>query len=347
VHVLRARVNEHTVGHLRSTIIGDTISRILEFVGHDVLRVNHVGDWGTQFGMLIRHLKDTHPNFLADPPKIADLQEFYKASKARFDKEPDFKAQAHQEVVKLQGGDPDNLKAWQMFCDVSRADFQKLYSRLDIQLTEKGESFYNPFMPPLVEELTASGLVRESDGAMCFFIPDKPVPLMMRKSDGGFTYDTTDMAAIRYRLQTESADWLVRPRGPLRGSRLQDEAAVVVVSGHLVSRVICEAAVVVVSGHLVSRVILICYVFILVCWLFSSRRSMSRIPDKHRTLTWCLLPRACVGMCLIGRHRRCRTEIEWSICLDCVSHHAYASFQLGRRVETQNQSRGIRSGSWL
>lgn len=200
---------EMHVGHLRSTIIGDTLCRVLEFVGHDVKRINHVGDWGTQFGMLIAHLKDKHADFLDNPPNIGDLQAFYKESKKRFDEDADFKARAHQEVVKLQSGDAENLKAWQFFCKTSRDEFQKIYDRLDVVLEEKGESFYNPLMPSLVEELSSSGLVQESQGAMCFFIPNADMPLMMRKSDGGFTYDTTDMAAIRYRLQQEQAEWLI------------------------------------------------------------------------------------------------------------------------------------------
>jgi arginyl-tRNA synthetase len=148
------------------------------------------GDWGTQFGMLIAHLKDTHPNFLQDPPAIGDLQAFYKESKKRFDEEDGFKSRAHAEVVKLQSGDADCLSAWRLFCDVSRKEFEKLYSRLDVHLTERGESFYNPIMPGMVEEFMQRGLVRESDGAQCFFVQGKEVPLMIRKRDGGFTYDT-------------------------------------------------------------------------------------------------------------------------------------------------------------
>ena len=200
---------EMHVGHLRSTIIGDTLCRVLEYVGHEVQRINHVGDWGTQFGMLIAHLKESFPDFLTSDTNIGDLQAFYKASKKRFDEEPDFKKRAHEEVVKLQSGNEENIAAWKMFCAISRNEFQKIYDRLDVVLEERGESFYNALMPPMVKELTEQGHVRLSDGATCFFIPGKEVPLMIRKTDGGFTYDTTDMAAIRYRIDVDKADWLI------------------------------------------------------------------------------------------------------------------------------------------
>ena len=121
---------EMHVGHLRSTILGDTICRILEFCGHDVERINHVGDWGTQFGMLIAHLKDVFPDFATKPPPIGDLQGFYKAAKKVFDTDEEFKTRAHQEVVRLQAGDGASRYAWQQICDVSRREFEKVYRRL-------------------------------------------------------------------------------------------------------------------------------------------------------------------------------------------------------------------------
>merc|ERR1712025_1217993 len=137
---------EMHVGHLRSTIIGDSISRLLEFLGHDVLRLNHTGDWGTQFGMLIAHLQDEFPNFRTESPPISDLMSFYKQSKARFDSDEEFKTRAYACVVKLQAHDPDYLKAWNLICDVSRREFQKVYDRLEIKITERGESFYQSRM---------------------------------------------------------------------------------------------------------------------------------------------------------------------------------------------------------
>jgi arginyl-tRNA synthetase len=156
---------EMHVGHLRSTIIGECLSRTFEFCGHDVLRVNHVGDWGTQFGMLIAHLKDNYPDFKTNTPPISDLVAFYKESKARFDADPAFKERAQQEVVALQGGDEENLKAWRLICEVSRVEFKKIYERLEVTVEEKGESFYNPYMPSMVQELMDAKLADVSDGA--------------------------------------------------------------------------------------------------------------------------------------------------------------------------------------
>lgn len=198
------------VGHLRSTIIGESISRLLEFVGLDVVRLNHVGDWGTQFGMLIAHLEDEFPNFMVQVPPIHDLQEFYKASKKRFDEDESFKQRAYQRVVDLQGGNKNVLKAWGMICEASRKEFQSVYDRLDVSLKERGESFYNDLMPKVIEELKQSGhCTLADDGRWIMMVPKMKVPLMMVKSDGGFTYDTSDMAAIKHRLMEEKGDWLI------------------------------------------------------------------------------------------------------------------------------------------
>jgi arginyl-tRNA synthetase len=197
------------VGHLRSTIQGDSICRVFEFLGYDVLRVNHVGDWGTQFGMLIAELDERFPNFLLETPQIADLQTFYQNAKKRFDQEETFKQQAYANVVKLQSGDDHCIKAWQKLCELSRIEFNKIYDRLDVKLKEVGESFYNPFLGPMVHELMDRKIAVESEGAICVFIPKQKVPLMIRKSDGGFNYDTTDMAAIRYRTNELKCDRIV------------------------------------------------------------------------------------------------------------------------------------------
>ena len=199
---------EMHVGHLRSTIIGDSLARVLEFRGHPVLRLNHVGDWGTQFGMLITHLKQVAPEALdtADAVDLGDLVAFYREAKKRFDDDDAFQATSREEVVKLQGGDPVSLKAWGLLCDQSRREFQKIYDRLDIRLTERGESFYNPYLEGVVAALEASGLLVVDDGARCVFLEGvsgkdgKPLPVIVQKSDGGFNYATTDLAAIRYRF---------------------------------------------------------------------------------------------------------------------------------------------------
>ncbi len=199
---------EMHVGHLRSTIIGDALARVLEFRGHPVLRLNHVGDWGTQFGMLITHLKQVAPEALEHPDAVdlGDLVAFYRQAKARFDEDEAFQTTAREEVVKLQSGDPDSLKAWRLLCDQSRREFQKIYDRLDIRLNERGESFYNPYLQAVVDDLKAAGLLVVDDGAGCVFLEGvqgkdgRPLPLIVQKSDGGFNYATTDLAAIRYRF---------------------------------------------------------------------------------------------------------------------------------------------------
>lgn len=198
------------VGHLRSTIIGESLARLLEFVGHDVLRLNHVGDWGTQFGMLIAHLEDEFPNYKEVVPPIADLQAFYKASKKRFDDDAEFKKRAYQRVVQLQGGDADVRKAWTLICEASRKEFQVIYNQLDVSLIERGESFYNDLMPKVVEGMLASGQCEKADdGRTISFAEGMKVPLILLKSDGGFTYDTSDLAAIRQRLHDEKGDWVI------------------------------------------------------------------------------------------------------------------------------------------
>jgi arginyl-tRNA synthetase len=208
---------EMHVGHLRSTILGDCIARVLEFRGHDVLRLNHVGDWGTQFGMLILYLREAYPQALttADALDLGDLVVLYKKAKQRFDEDPQFQEAARQEVVKLQAQDPDTMKAWNLLCDQSRREFQVIYDRLNVHLTERGESFYNPYLAAVVEDLRASGLLVESDGAQCVFVEGftnregDPLPLIIQKTDGGYNYATTDLAAIRYRIQTDRAERII------------------------------------------------------------------------------------------------------------------------------------------
>ena len=164
---------EMHVGHLRSTILGDTTCRLLEYLGHEVHRINHVGDWGTQFGMLILYLKRLHPDFLENPPLISDLVVFYKAAKQIFDEDPEFKEAARLEVVKLQALDPISLKAWKIFCDASRVEFQQIYDRLGVVLEERGESFYNPMIPNVIKVLEEGGQLQNSEGAKVIISKEK------------------------------------------------------------------------------------------------------------------------------------------------------------------------------
>ncbi|XP_044517637.1 arginine--tRNA ligase, cytoplasmic [Gracilinanus agilis] len=200
---------EMHVGHLRSTIIGESMCRLFEFVGYDVLRLNHIGDWGTQFGMLIAHLQDKFPDYVTVSPPIGDLQAFYKESKKRFDTEEEFKKRAYQCVVQLQSKMPDITKAWNLICDVSRQEFKKIYDALDISLIERGESFYQDRMTDIVKEFEEKGFVQVDDGRKIVFVPEISVPLTIVKSDGGYTYDTSDLAAIKQRLMEEKADVII------------------------------------------------------------------------------------------------------------------------------------------
>jgi len=194
---------EMHIGHIRSTIIGDSISRILEFLDHRVRRVNHVGDWGTQFGMLIQYLKENDPEAVAGRRDLSinDLEEFYRAAKERFDADPEFREAARREVVKLQKGDPESLAAWRAICEESRRRFKENYDALDVTLEEMGESFYNRFLPEVVEDLLRRGIARESEGAVCVFLEGFSSPFIVRKKDGGYLYATTDLAALRYRVE--------------------------------------------------------------------------------------------------------------------------------------------------
>ena len=208
---------EMHVGHLRSTIIGDCIARMLEFEGHEVHRINHVGDWGTQFGMLIEHLRRTHPHVLDDPEhlKLGDLETFYVEAKAAFDRDAGFADTARKAVVDLQGGDPETLAVWRTFCTESMRHCHAIYDRLDVRVEDRGESFYNNMLPDIVRNLVDRDLAVESDGAICVFLdgfvkPDgEPLPMLIRKSDGGYNYDTTDLAALRHRVSTLGATRLL------------------------------------------------------------------------------------------------------------------------------------------
>ncbi|MEI7058804.1 arginine--tRNA ligase [Nocardioides sp. CCNWLW239] len=208
------------VGHLRSTVIGDSLARVLAYAGHDVVRQNHLGDWGTQFGMLVEELLGED---LRDPAAVADLDmsallALYQRAKARFDDDPGFADAARLRVVALQSGDPTTLALWRALVDASMAEFDAIYSRLGVLLTDEdfdGESRYNPQLPGVVDDLDALGLLTESAGALVVY-PDgftgrdgAPLPLIVRKADGGFGYAATDLATIRHRVDDLAVDRIV------------------------------------------------------------------------------------------------------------------------------------------
>jgi len=203
---------EMHVGHLRSTIIGDAISRVLEFQGHRIIRQNHIGDWGTQFGMLISFLESPGAPSLTDLD-LPGLEALYRSAKQKFDADEQFQNTARSAVVRLQGGDAKARSVWETIISVSRLHYEGIYRRLGVKLTrqdERGESAYNSDLPIIVEELQKTGLAELSEGAMVVKIdgPDKS-PLMLRKTDGGYGYATTDLAAIRYRVRQLHANRIV------------------------------------------------------------------------------------------------------------------------------------------
>ncbi|MEN8778580.1 MAG: arginine--tRNA ligase, partial [Glaciecola sp.] len=205
---------EMHVGHLRSTIIGDAVAKALEFMGHNVLRQNHMGDWGTQFGMLLAHLNDKlQANEVAETA-LSDLEDFYRQAKVRFDAEEGFADRAREYVVKLQGGDDACLALWQNFIDVSIAHSEEVYEKLNVSLTREhvmGESAYNPDLANVISDLQAQGVAVEDAGAQVVFLDEladkngKPAVYIVQKSGGGYLYATTDLAAIRYRKQQLAA----------------------------------------------------------------------------------------------------------------------------------------------
>ena len=208
---------EMHVGHLRSTIIGDCICRVNEFLGHTVHRINHLGDWGTQFGMLLEFVKQTQPVTMEDPEslELGDLEDFYKQAHERFKADDDFKDASRKSVVALQSGDPAMRRLWQAFCAESLKHCHEIYDRLDVRLQDVGESAYQDALPGVVKQLQDQGLAVESNGAVCVFVPgfktrdDEPLPSIIQKSDGGFNYDTTDLAAIQHRVDTLQASRII------------------------------------------------------------------------------------------------------------------------------------------
>ena len=208
---------EMHVGHLRSSIIGDAVVRTLEFLGHKVVRQNHVGDWGTQFGMLLAYLEEqkSEESDTELSRELGDLEGFYRAAKQRFDESDAFATRARSLVVKLQAGDEDCLALWREFNSVSLSHCQAVYDRLGVSLTPadvRGESAYNDDLAQVVSDLDAKGLLSEDQGAQCVFMDEfknkegAPLPVIVKKADGGYLYATTDLAALRYRAGTLHAD---------------------------------------------------------------------------------------------------------------------------------------------
>lgn len=204
---------EMHVGHLRSTIIGDAVVRTLEFLGNHVIRANHVGDWGTQFGMLIAYLEKME-NEHASEMELSDLEAFYRAAKKHYDEDPVFAEKARNYVVKLQSGDKYCRTMWQKLVKITMQQNQHNYDRLNVTLTDKdvmGESLYNPMLPGIVEDLKKQGLAVEDDGALVVYLDEfknkdgDPMGVIVQKKDGGFLYTTTDIAAAKYRYETLKA----------------------------------------------------------------------------------------------------------------------------------------------
>ncbi|HVB92330.1 MAG TPA: arginine--tRNA ligase [Acidimicrobiales bacterium] len=233
---------EMHVGHLRSTVIGDALARVLGFVGHHVLRENHIGDWGTPFGMLIEHLIDVGGSADARSFSVRDLNEFYTAARRLYDEDPSFADRSRRRVVLLQNGDAETVGLWEIFVAESLHHNKEVYDMLGVLLTDDdvvGESSYNPLLPVVVEELDARGLLVENDGALCVF-PEgfenrqgDPLPLIVRKSDQGYGYPATDLACIRDRTGRRDATLLVYVVGAEQALHFRLVFAVAALAGYL------------------------------------------------------------------------------------------------------------------
>jgi arginyl-tRNA synthetase len=233
---------EMHVGHLRPCVIGDCLVRVLEFSGHRVIRQNHIGDWGTPFGMLIEHLLDLGGTEKAAELSVGELDVFYKAARKKFDEDPTFAERSRQRVVLLQGGDATTLALWRALVDASKLHFEKVFARLGVTMTPadtRGESFYNPFLPQIAADLEARGVAGIQDGALCVF-PDgfknregAPLPVIVRKSDGGFGYAATDLAALRYRAQELNGTRILYVVGSPQAQHFQMVFAVARLAGYV------------------------------------------------------------------------------------------------------------------
>jgi arginyl-tRNA synthetase len=242
---------EMHVGHLRTTIVGDAIARVTEFLGHNVVRDNHVGDWGTQYGMLIEHLLDVGEESDEGLLLESDPNAFYQAARARFDTDEEFTERARRRLVSLQAGDPETMRHWQRLVDLSKVYLHMIYGRLGVTLTDddiRGESFYNDMLGDTADELAAKGIATISDGALCAFPPGftgregDPLPVIIRKSDGGYNYSTSDLATIRYRVDKLTADRMIYVVGSQQALHFQMVFAVARMAGWLPDGVVAEHA---------------------------------------------------------------------------------------------------------
>jgi arginyl-tRNA synthetase len=240
-------------GHLRPTVVGDAVVRVLEHLGDDVTRAAHLGDWGTQFGMLIEHALDVGEQATYDQLAAGEFTDFYQAARAKFDGDAGFADRSRQRVVELQAGDPRAMRLWQMLVDDSMDYLRGIYVRLGISLTDADmapESFYNPMLADVCAELEERGLAVISDGALCAFPQGfagrdgSPLPLMLRKSDGGYGYDTTDAAALRYRLRDIGITRIIYVVGSEQHQHLEMEFELAREAGWLVPPATAEHAVV-------------------------------------------------------------------------------------------------------
>ena len=241
---------EMHVAHLRSTVIGDAVSKTLEFLGHKVIRANHIGDWGTQFGMLIAHLEDlqkTNPDVMNS--ELGDLEEFYRQSKKHYDENEEFALRARNYVVKLQGGDEWCLEQWKKLVDVTMEQNLRTYKRLGVNITAEdtmGESMYNDMLPKIVADMKAQGLAVEDDGAMVVYLDEyknkdgDPMGVIVQKRDGGFLYTTTDIACAKYRYETLGADRVLYYIDARQAQHLQQAWTIVRKAGYIPDNVTLE-----------------------------------------------------------------------------------------------------------
>jgi arginyl-tRNA synthetase len=240
---------EMHVGHLRTTVIGDALARMYRFKGHRVVARNHVGDWGTPFGMLIEHLLDLGEDEAISTLSIGDLDGFYRAARAKFDADDAFKDRSRARVVSLQSGDDETRRLWRILVEESVAYFDQVYSQMDITLTPAdvvGESYYNDMLDDVVANLDAAGLLVESAGALCVFPPGftnrdgEPLPLIVKKRDEGYGYAASDLAAVRNRVERIGADEILYVVGAPQSQHLEMVFAVARMAGWLPDRVRCE-----------------------------------------------------------------------------------------------------------
>jgi arginyl-tRNA synthetase len=242
---------EMHAGHLRTTIVGDALARVLEFLGHHVIRDNHLGDWGTQYGMLIEHLLDVGEDSAEALLVETDPNAFYQAAKRRFDADAAFAERSRRRVVQLQAGDPETIRHWRRYLELTMVYLHTIYGRLGVTLTDddiRGESFYNDMLADTADELEATGVATVSDGALCVFPPGftgregDPLPVIIRKRDGGYNYSTSDLATIRYRVDKLNTGRMIYVVGSQQALHFQMVFAVARMAGWLPDEVSAEHA---------------------------------------------------------------------------------------------------------